>query len=320
MATVANPYGKALLSSCFWPWTFKTGGWKYFVKYCERHGLPWPIARYSENATDKDINDLAQAIENMVNSGYAVVPDGSGVELLIAKSGAGILPQESLINLANREMSKALTGQAMVAEQQRTGARAASETASERQSGINDSDRDIAASAFSRIFRHITTFNFGPDVPSPELEFFKPSAAGKERAETYQMAANMGARPSRKAMLEELNMPGAIDVADTLLPVAQSTDQVQFSKSPGTTVLIEQKEQEQMITTAAEAADAALEANVIEPIARMLAQGERDGKTLADMRSELVKLVGNIEGDELIELTNKALIWSFTKGYTDDDA
>lgn len=46
MPTTDNPYGLALLSSCFWPWTFKTGGWRYFVKYCERHGLPWPVGRY----------------------------------------------------------------------------------------------------------------------------------------------------------------------------------------------------------------------------------------------------------------------------------
>jgi phage gp29-like protein len=46
MADTNNPYGLALLSSCFWTWTFKTGGWRYFVKYCERHGLPWPFAQY----------------------------------------------------------------------------------------------------------------------------------------------------------------------------------------------------------------------------------------------------------------------------------
>lgn len=179
MATMSNPYGSALLSGCFWPWTFKTGGWKYFVKFCERHGLPWPVARYGLGASEAEQDQLAQAIEAMIDSGYAVVPEGSSVELLVANTSGSMLPQESLINAANREMSKCLTGQAMIAELQNVGARAATETAMKRQSDINDSDRDIASASMSQIFRWITTFNFGEDVPSPELEFFQINEIGR---------------------------------------------------------------------------------------------------------------------------------------------
>jgi len=322
MASTTNPYGQALLSSCFWPWTFKTGGWKYFVKYCERHGLPWPVARYGQGAGDKDLADLGEAIESMIDSGYALVPDGTGVELLVPTSSGSNLPQESLINLSNREMSKALTGQAMVSELQNTGSRAASETAERRQSMINNSDRSIAATSFSKIFRHITTFNFGPDVPSPELEFFKTKTAGKERADTYKVAADMGARPSRRAMLEELNIPVAADDADALLPVSTA------STPPDTSTDFTGKnsgheftapDEEEAIIAATMAADDAIEANVIEPIARMLAQAEKDGKSLADVRADLVALVGEMDITELRELTDKALVWSFTQGYNDDD-
>jgi len=317
MASVTNPYGQALLSSCFWAWTFKTGGLKYFVKYCERHGLPWPVARYGQGATDGDLAELRGAIEAMIDSGYAIVPDGTGVELLVPTSSGSNLPQESLINQCNREMSKALTGQAMVSELQNTGSRAASETAGKRQSLINTADRGIAATSFSRIFRHITDFNFGSDVPSPELEFFKLKEAGKDRAETYQVAAQMGAKPSRKAMLEELNIPQATDEADALLPTATRTP-AEFAN--GLRVQnFAVSEEERIITDAAQAADDALEANVIEPIARMLAQAEKDGKSLADVRADLITLVGDIDNQELFELTNKALMWSFTKGYADDN-
>ncbi len=316
MASVTNPYGQALLSSCFWPWVFKTGGWKYFVKYCERHGLPWPVARYGSGASDKDLRDLGEAIQAMVDSGYALVPEGTGLELLVPTSSGSNLPQENLINLANREMSKALTGQAMVAENQKTGARAASETAGKRQNLINSSDRSIASTSFSRIFRHITTLNFGPDVPSPELEFFKLKEAGKDRAETYQVAADMGAKPSRKAMLEELNIPQATEEEDALLPSVKGPTQF----SSGLTPLNFNSSPEELISrAAADAADAAIEANVLEPIARMLAQAEKDGKSLADVREQLVELLGDIDNSDLVELTKKALVWSFAQGATDDD-
>ncbi len=312
MASIENPYGVALLSSCFWPWTFKTGGWKYFVKYCERHGLPWPIARYSENATDKDLSDLRDTIENMVDSGYALVPDGTGVELLVPSGNGSNLPQESLINLCNREMSKALTGQAMVAELQNTGARAASETAGERQRTINKADADIAAASFTKIFRLITDFNFGEDVPSPELELFTKKQAGKERVETYEKAALMGAKPSRRAMMEELNIPIAVNDDDALVLENQKTV-TQFSDSRNGNNF----SSDTLVKDAIEAADIALETNVIEPISRMLAQAEKDDKTLADVRADLVELVGHIDNATLRDITDKALVWSYTRGYSD---
>ncbi|UTV56137.1 DUF935 domain-containing protein [Burkholderia arboris] len=319
MATMSNPYGSALLSGCFWPWTFKTGGWKYFVKFCERHGLPWPVARYGPGASEAEQDQLAQAIEAMIDSGYAIVPEGSSVELLVANTSGSMLPQESLINAANREMSKCLTGQAMIAELQNVGARAATETAMKRQSDINDSDRDIASASMSQIFRWITTFNFGEDVPSPELEFFQINAAGKDRAETYQIAANMGARPSRKAMLEELNIPQAADDTDALLPATTRTPTAEFAAADDAVLIESARAEDSRVRAAADAADAALEASVIEPIARMLEQAERDGRSLADIQAELTKLVGTIDNAELIGVMRQALNWSFTQGYVDHD-
>ncbi|WP_069353888.1 phage portal protein family protein [Burkholderia cenocepacia] len=319
MATMSNPYGSPLLSGCFWPWTFKTGGWRYFVKFCERHGLPWPVARYGLGASEAEQDQLAQAVEAMIDSGYAVVPDGSGLELLVANTSGSMLPQESLINAANREMSKCLTGQAMIAELQNVGARAATETAMKRQSDINDSDRDIASASMSQIFRWITTFNFGADVPSPELEFFQINAAGKDRAETYQIAADMGARPSRKAMLEELNIPVAVDDADALLPATTSTPSAQFAASDDAVLIHSAQVEDARVRAAADAADAALEAAVIEPIARMLEQAERDGRSLADIQTELTRLVGDIDNTEQVAIMRQALQWSFTQGYVDQD-
>lgn len=324
MASMTNPYGIALLSSCFWPWTFKTGGFKYFVRYCERHGLPWPLGRYPVGTSEADQNELARAIENMIDSGYAVVQEGNGIELLVPQgTGSGTLPQEALVNLCNREMSKALTGQAMVAELQGTGARAASETAQDRSSSIHDFDRDIAAESFGRIFRWITTFNFGADVPAPELEFFKPEAAGKERAETYEVATRLGAKPSAAALLEELKIPAARDEKDALT-IYQGMTGMQYlagtrgrifsATASGTTVEVDREIAQ--ADAAAAAADAALEQTILEPVVRMMQQAEKDGRTLADVRASLKQVLGNLDNSDLDDVTRKALAISFVAGDT----
>ena len=336
-ASVDNPYGIALLSSCFWPWTFKTGGWRYFVKFCERHGLPWPIARYPQGTVDKDIGELQDALSAMLENAYAVVPDGTGIELLQAKSSSGTLPQVELINMANREISKALTGQAMIAELHNVGARAATETASKRQEGIHESDRDIASSSMNQIFKWITFFNFGPDVAPPTLEFFKEEAATKERAETYEVAVRLGANPSRSALLEELNIPVAKDESDELKPIQQPTKPIASQPNAGTPSGLFSRhlggaETRTFAGSGARFArdieldDAALASravlgvsewvseSVFTPALAMLTEYEAAGKTLAEFEADFGKLIGTQDDESLRQMTEGAILLSFLQG------
>ncbi|WP_447776336.1 DUF935 domain-containing protein [Variovorax boronicumulans] len=324
MPTYDNPYGVALFSSCYYPWLYKTGGWRYLVKYCERHGLPWPVARYPQGASDEDINKLDQALAEMIESAYLVTQDGNGVELLSPKGGGSDLPQERLIVLANREMSKAITSQAMVGEAMEVGSRAAAETAKERQDEVHDSDRDIAAAGMSHIFKWITLFNFGDDVAPPKLEFYKRQVAGKARAETYKMVADMGARPSKSAMLEELDIPVAEDDDDALLPSrkgaapnlgAELPEDVDFSALPGFEFAKAAGiTEDEAVQLAADAADQTIEDKMIAPIYRMLVEYEQDGKTLKQFRDALAGLVGEMDDDGLREVLERALAYSYLAG------
>jgi len=325
MPTSDNPYGVALLSSCFWPWTFKTGGWRYFVKYCERHGLPWPIGRYPEGSSPEDIDRLEEALAGMIEAGYVVAKDGTGLELLTPTGSGSDLPQERLITLANREMSKALTSQAMIGEQLTVGSRAAADTAKDRQNEVHDSDRDIAAAGMSQIFKWITLFNFGDGIAPPRLEFFKKTVAGKDRAETYKIAADMGAKPSRKAMLDELDIPEAEDDADALRPTKSATVPADptsadpapadfsalagftFAKAAGMT-------EDEAIQLAADAADQVIEDKMIAPIYRMLVEFEQAGKTLAEFRDALADVVGEVDDEGLREVLDRALSYSMLRG------
>lgn len=327
MPTYDNPYGVALFSSCYYPWLYKTGGWRYLVKYCERHGLPWPVARYPQGTTKEDQDKLAEALEAMIESAYLVTQDGNGVELLSPTGGGSTLPQERLIVLANREMSKAITSQAMVGEAMEVGSRAAAETAKDRQDEVHDSDRDIAAAGMSQIFEWITLFNFGEGVAPPKLEFFKRKAAGKARAETYKLAADMGARPSKAAFLDELDIPLAENDEDALLPTSKGSqgapaagtrpdpEEVDFSavagfefaKAAGMT-------EDEAVQLATDAADQAIEDSMIEPVYRMLVEFEAKGKTLAEFRDALVDLVGDMDDEGLREVLDRALTYSLLVG------
>ena len=80
-----------------------------------------------------------------------------------------------MIDLCNREMSKALTSQTLATEVQDKGARAVSETHREREQAVNESDREMIAYTFDTLLGWITRANFGPDTSPPHFEFVEES-------------------------------------------------------------------------------------------------------------------------------------------------
>lgn len=47
-ATYINPYGEALLSRLYWPWYFRTNGWKFWAKFLERFGTPLLVGKSTD--------------------------------------------------------------------------------------------------------------------------------------------------------------------------------------------------------------------------------------------------------------------------------
>lgn len=70
-----NPYGKPVLSSCFWPVTFKKGGLKFFVQFAEKYGMPYIIGEHSFT-TEKDVEKFVDDLDNMVADGVIAIAQG----------------------------------------------------------------------------------------------------------------------------------------------------------------------------------------------------------------------------------------------------
>lgn len=213
-----NPYGVALFSSCFWPYTFKHSGWRYFVKFCEKYGIPKAVGKYPEG-TQKDQQDaLADALAQMIEDSVAAIPDGGKVELLETNI-SGQLVHERLINLANREMSKALTSQTLATEIQGEGSRAASETHRDREEDVNESDRAAIADTMSELFAWITELNIPGAVP-PTFEFFDEAEARKDWVEVLDTSRKFLDIPASFAY-DRLQIPPP-EKGELLLPRADA--------------------------------------------------------------------------------------------------
>lgn len=319
MATMQNPYGEALFSSCFWWWTFKNGGVKFLYQYCERHGLPWPIARYPEGTQEPEINELEKAIQHMIGNGYAVVQDGTGVEILETKGGSGDLPQERLILLANREMSMAITSQSMVGNAAEVGGTmAASTTAKDEKDQVSDGDRDIAIASMNQIFRKITDVNIGTDVPSPVLEFYTDNKGTKERAEVYQIATQVSDQVSKKGFHDEMGIPVAEDENDILkaaapvAPTAFSRGQVANNYNYATPAVSVDYD-----TAATNAIDQYVENKLLEPAQALLQEYIKEGKSVEAYRDAVTTLLIEADDSLLQDVVSNALAVSSLEGIND---
>jgi len=229
MPSQQNPYGVAVFSSCFWPYTFKHSGFRFFVKFAEKYGLPWAIGKYPQGATQQDQDALADALRDMIEDAVAAIQEGSGVELLSAGDGKAVV-HENLINLCNREMSKALTSQTLATEIQGEGSRAASETHRDREVSVNESDRKIISDTFDELLAWVTELNIPNAVP-PRFEFWEEGEARKEWVEVLEGSRRFLDIPKQFAH-ERLQIPMATEGED-LLPRGGSApaEPPQFSRT-----------------------------------------------------------------------------------------
>lgn len=215
MATHENPYGLSLFSSCFWPYTFKHNGFRFFSKFCEKYGIPWAIGKYPPGTPKADQDALADALAQMVEDAVAAIPDDGSVEL-VESSTTGEIVHERLIKICNNEMSKALTSQTLATDIQGQGSRAAAETHRDREQDVNGSDRTMIEETISQLFAWITELNV-PGANPPRFEFYEEGEARADWVKFIKEASELVDVPTEFAY-ERMQIPVPKDGEDTLQP------------------------------------------------------------------------------------------------------
>lgn len=316
MPSFDNPYGVAALSACFWPYTFKHAGFRFFAKFCEKYGLPWALGKYPEGTTPEQITALANALADLVEDGIAAVPDNGKVELLTV-SASGQLVQDRLIEVCNKEMSKALTSQTLSTEIQGQGSRAASETHRGKEMDINEADREIVCDSLSELCAWITEINI-PGAEPPTFEFYEEEEARKEWVEVFEGARNFIQIPKQFAH-DRLQIPQPAEGEEVLpagnsKPVIPQDDAPEFSKRcPGCGQVHDFRAdiglQDPLANQAANEADALLE-SIADEVKQLLEESE----TLEEFRDKLVALQPGISDSRLGEMTSLALMTGMLQG------
>lgn len=320
MPSYDNPYGVAVYSACFWPYTFKHSGWRYFVKFAEKYGLPWAIGKYPPGTPKVEQDALAASLAQMIEDAVAAVPADGSVELITASTSGTMLPQERLIALCNAEMSKALTSQTLATEIQGQGSRAAAQTHADRAAGVHSSDRAVIEDALSQLCAWIVELNIPGALP-PKFEFYEESQARADWTDVLDKARGFIDVPVSFAH-DRLQIPQA-QKGEAVLPRAAAPAPIgpaalggpQFTSPAcphcGSTHDYAAGDAVERALTG-QAVDQAdpLIAAMIAPVAEALGRAN----TVAEFRDSLMALYPKIDERRLGELTSLALLTGTLQG------
>ncbi|MGC6061340.1 DUF935 domain-containing protein [Enterobacter kobei] len=92
-----------------WPYLFKNFALRDMAEFLEIYGLPARIAYYAAGTSDKERDELLDALVNLGHEAVAIMPQGNDVEFKEAASG-GADAFMAMIDWAERTISKVILG------------------------------------------------------------------------------------------------------------------------------------------------------------------------------------------------------------------
>ncbi|RPJ07930.1 MAG: DUF935 family protein [Deltaproteobacteria bacterium] len=229
--TYDNPYGVRTLTRCFWPVTFKKGGFKYWSIFMERFGIPWLIAKVPPATPKEKRDEILSMLAAMVQSAVAVINDNESIDSLVAGSkssssqSGSIAVFQGMVNAANGEISKAILTQTLTTEIGDKGAYAASQSHLSVGHDPCSMEKKIVRSAFNQLFRWICELNFAGIEVFPTMSFIEEDDAKEELARRDSQLRSQGVKLKKSYYVRAYNLrDDEFDLEETAKPGTVSPD------------------------------------------------------------------------------------------------
>lgn len=164
--TMRNPYGRKLLSPCYWPVTFKRGGMRFFAEYAERFGMPTIHVQAPANTSQGSLTAFVNRLMGMLRKGIIATKGEYSVANLDMDSKYQTTHlYDSFMDAMDKETSKALLGQTLTTDE--GGSRAQGDIHKQILETLWRGDDQFIASYLTDLFDLVTFVNFGPGVRGP---------------------------------------------------------------------------------------------------------------------------------------------------------
>lgn len=302
-ASYQNPYGERVLSRCFWPVTFKRGGFKFWAIFTEKFGMPWVRGKVPPGTNETERQRLLDRLTAMVQDAVAVINNDESVEITESagkKASADIY--EALINAGNGEVSKAIVGHSLATESKEGGTYGATRAGLEVRDDLVEKDKGMVADTWNTLFAWVTALNV-PGATAPRFVWQEEEEARKELAERDRALHQQGVRLKPVYYMRRYGLH-----EDEFSVVAGSPAAAggQFAEAAETDPV-------DAMTDTLEAAAAAPLAAMIDAVRRLVASAG----SLEDIRDELAALYPEASAADLAEAIGRALTVANLAGRSD---
>jgi len=235
-ASYANPYGVKQFSKCYWPVQFKRNGWKWWALFMEKFGGAFLTGNYDENASEEDKEALLNGLYDLISGGAAIFPEKTRVDTLTDahKASAGNIFQK-FEEFSNAAIAKVILGQTLTTEVL-SGSMAAANIHNLVREDIRLSDLKMCSSAWNRLCKMYTYFNYGKDVRSPRFIYEGEEDLQTERTTRDKSLNSMGVRFTETYFEEVYGLKKEHFTVDA----SGNTGQSSFSVDPAGALLFSQ--------------------------------------------------------------------------------
>jgi phage gp29-like protein len=156
--TYENPYGEALLTKCYWPVTIKNMGFRFWMNFLEKYGMPLVIGQYTYPPTPEELQALADRLQKLIDSQTIAAPSDISIDIKDIGQSKSVELYSQLIKMANAEISKALLSETLTTEMD-SGSFAASVTHFKVRRELILGDVKIVENALNVLIKMLLTVN-----------------------------------------------------------------------------------------------------------------------------------------------------------------
>ena len=220
----AHPSRQGILYVVAWMFLFKRYALRNWTMANEIIGMPLRYGKYPPGATENDIQNLKKALKNIGVDAWAVVSEGTEINFIEPKSRADISAMfQNLIDLANKEISKAILGQ--TASLEGTPGKLGNETAREQiRQDLIASDARSVMRTIQKLIDNIVKINFG-DVPSPKFVIhYEPQEDLQSKAEMLVSLSKIGMGFPEGWLRETFGIPAPKENENIIQPLVPMTE------------------------------------------------------------------------------------------------
>lgn len=203
-----NPYGDRVLSSCFWPVTFKKSGFKWWVTFAEKYGMPYIVGKLPRSTMDSDRENMKNQLESMVMDAVAVISDDAELDFIDAGNRASSSDlYENLINMCDMAISKAILGQTLTTDNNGRGAGsyALGKVHADVRRDIVFTDKKIVERTHNQLIKWIWEINFNCGE-IPRFSMFEEEDVNKMLAERDEILVKQGVKFSKSYYIENYGL------------------------------------------------------------------------------------------------------------------